>query len=195
MKHLFIIAGLLFTLTGQAPAVEQTLLARITVYWKGESGAHASWNGARLQTGHCSVDPKKIPYGSTVIFPDAACLAVDTGTDIVNRRAARVCGRTASQRSALVIDRYFDSKQEALSWARQHPVFMTVRVQPPESRQARAARLQTAAKIEPPKIAETMATLALQLPRQPWSELFGVQLFPRSLWEWGFEACSLLPAS
>jgi 3D (Asp-Asp-Asp) domain-containing protein len=194
MKHLFIIVGLLVALTGQAFAVEQSLLARITVYWKGESGARASWNGARLHPGHCAVDPKRIPYGSKVIFPDAACVAVDTGSDVVNRKAARVCGRTPSQRSALVIDRYFDSQQEALSWANRHPHFMTVQVQPPESRRARAARLRAAAKIEPPKRAESTATVALQPPQQTWSELFSAQL-PRKLWEWGFEACSLLPTS
>jgi 3D (Asp-Asp-Asp) domain-containing protein len=128
MKHLFIIIGFIAVLTSEALAGEQSLLARITVYWHGESGDHASWNGARLQPGHCAVDPKRIPYGSKVLFPDAACVAVDTGPDVVNRKAARSTGRTVSQRAAIVIDRYFETKQQALSWARTHPYFMMIRV-------------------------------------------------------------------
>jgi 3D (Asp-Asp-Asp) domain-containing protein len=194
MKHLFIVIALLAAWTGQALAVEQSLLARITVYWKGESCSRASWNGARLRPGHCAVDPKRIPYGSEVIFPDAACVAVDTGSDVVNRKAARLGGRTASQRNAIVIDRYFESKQEALAWSNQHPSFMTVQVQPPKSRRARAARLQAAAATAPAPLAESTATVALQPPLQTWTELVSGQL-PRKLWEWGFEACSLLSTS
>jgi 3D (Asp-Asp-Asp) domain-containing protein len=116
-------------------AAEQTLLARVTVYWNSSgSGNRASWNGARLRPGHCAVDPRKIPYGTAVVFPDLACTAVDTGPDIVNRRAARACGRTASEKNALVIDRFFETKREALAWAAAHPHFMTVRILPKESR-------------------------------------------------------------
>lgn len=194
MKHLFIIAGFFVAWSSQTFAVEQSLLARITVYWKGESYERASWNGVRLRTGHCAVDPNKIPYGSKVIFPDAACVAVDTGTDVVNRKAARLSGRNPSQRNALVIDRYFETRQEALSWTRQHSPFMTVQVQRPESHRAHAVRLKTA-KIEPPEMAEATATVALQPPRQTWPELFSAQLLPSKLWEWGFEACTLLPTS
>ena len=191
MKHLLIIVGFLVAWTGQTLAVEQSVLARVTVYWKGESYERASWNGVRLRTGHCAVDPNKIPYGSKVIFPDAACVAVDTGTDVVNRKAARLSGRNAAQRSALVIDRYFETRQEALFWTRQHPPFMTVQVQPPESRRAHAARFQATAKIEPPRMALATAPLALQPPPQTWPQLFGAQL----LRELGFEAWALLPTS
>lgn len=66
-----------------APAVyarEQTVLARVTVYWRGEGQRRASWNGARLHEGHCAVDPHKIPFGSKVVFADGAeCKAVDSG--------------------------------------------------------------------------------------------------------------------
>ena len=195
MKHLLIIVGFLVAWTGQTLAVEQSVLARVTVYWKGESYERASWNGVRLRTGHCAVDPKKIPYGSKVVFPDAACVAVDTGSDVVNRKAARLSGRDASQRNALVIDRYFETRQEALSWTRQHPPFMTVRVQPPESHRVRAARLRVAAKIEPPGTDAATTPLALQQPSQTWPELFRAQLLPSKLREWGFEAYSLLPTS
>jgi len=120
----------------QAFSAEHSVLARVTIYWRGEgSGEHASWNGARLHERHCAVDPKRIPYGSKVVFPDAACVAVDSGPAVVNRKAARSCGRTAAQRNAIVIDRFFDTKQKALAWAKAHPRFMTVRILTPGTKQ------------------------------------------------------------
>jgi 3D (Asp-Asp-Asp) domain-containing protein len=114
-------------------AREQSILARITVYWPGEGQIRACSNGARLRNGHCAVDPKRIPYGSHLFFPDAECVAVDSGPGVVKRTAARACGRTAAQREAIVIDRFFESKEAALSWSNAHPQFMTVQVQSPES--------------------------------------------------------------
>jgi 3D (Asp-Asp-Asp) domain-containing protein len=116
----------------QALADEHSVLTCVTVYWHGEgSGEHASWNGAWLREGHCAVDPKKIPYGSKVVFPDAACVAVDSGPAVVNRKAARSSGRTPAERNAIVIDRFFDTKQKALAWAIAHPRFITVRILTP----------------------------------------------------------------
>lgn len=112
-------------------AREESLLARITVYWRGESQSRACSNGARLRPGHCAVDPKRIPYGSRVVFPDAECVAVDSGPSVVSRLAARACGRTTAQKNAIVIDRFFESKRDALSWSEAHPQFMTVRVVQP----------------------------------------------------------------
>jgi len=116
----------------QAFAGEQSALACITVYWHGEgSGEHASWNGARLHDGHCAVDPKKIPYGSKIVFTDAECVAVDSGPAVVNRKAARSCGRNVAERNAIVIDRFFDTKQKALTWAKTHSHFMPVQILTP----------------------------------------------------------------
>ena len=124
---IFIIS--LVALSGQAFAREQSLLARITVYWHSEgSGQRACWNGARLRAGHCAVDPKRIPFGSKVVFPDADCVAVDSGPDVVSRKAARLCGRSASQRAAVVVDRFFETRQEAVSWAKKFPQFLMLRV-------------------------------------------------------------------
>src|SRR6266853_4126300 len=102
-KFLFLVTtlGFAFLFAASAFAREESLLARITVYWPGEGQVRACSNGARLRAGHCAVDPKKIPYGSHVLFPDATCLAVDSGPAVVNRAAARVCGRTAAQRGAI----------------------------------------------------------------------------------------------
>jgi 3D (Asp-Asp-Asp) domain-containing protein len=132
---IYIIACFAFLLPHGKASAEQTLLARVTVYWNNSgSGERACWNGVRLRTGHCAVDPRKIPYGTQVLFPDLACVAVDTGPAVVSRRAARGCGRTASEKNALVIDRFFETKREALAWASAHPHFMTVRIIPKESK-------------------------------------------------------------
>ena len=137
MKRLLMTAGLVLSFACQLFATEQTTLARVTVYWPGEgSGRSAAWNGAQLREEHCAVDPKKIPYGSKVIFSDGECKAVDTGPDVVKRKAARSLGRTSIERDAIVIDRFFDTRQKALVWENAHPHFMVVRVQTADSRQA-----------------------------------------------------------
>jgi len=134
MKWLVTAVGLISLFACQVFAGEHAGLARVTVYWPGEgSGKSAAWNGAQLREDHCAVDPKKIPYGSKVIFGDSECVAVDTGPDVVNRKAARVCGRTAPERDAIVIDRFFYTKQKALAWVKAHPHFMTVRVRTPDT--------------------------------------------------------------
>ena len=137
MKRLLIIPIIIVVAlsASSASAREQTILARITAYWPTGSEAEvASYNGARLHTGHCAVDPKKIPYGSKVIFPDTACVAVDSGPAVISRTAARKCGRTTEQRSALVIDRFFESKKQAMAWVAKNPHFMKVRVLDPHHR-------------------------------------------------------------
>jgi 3D (Asp-Asp-Asp) domain-containing protein len=118
-------------LTSAGFAREESVLARVTSYWvgEGEFSKYAS-AGGRLRAGHCAVDPKRIPYGSKVVFPDRACTAVDTGPAVISRKAARACGRTASQRKAIVVDRFFESKREAMAWTNAHPHFMTLRVIP-----------------------------------------------------------------
>jgi 3D (Asp-Asp-Asp) domain-containing protein len=127
---LFYTTGFLFLMASSAFANEHAVFARVTVYWAQHQGS----TGARLRAGHCAVDPQKIPYGSKVVFPDGPCTAVDTGPAVISRKAARQAGRTASQRNALVIDRYFETKREAMSWANAHPHFMNLRVLPPGSR-------------------------------------------------------------
>ena len=136
MKGLTTAVAFALLFASQAFAGEHSALARVTVYWRGEgAGEHASWNGAQLREKHCAVDPKKIPYGSKVVFPDATCVAVDSGPGVVNRKAARSCGRTAAERNAIVIDRFFDTKQKALAWAKGHPHFMTVQILTPGTKQ------------------------------------------------------------
>ena len=129
MKRLITIAGLVSIFACQLFASERMALARVTVYWPTEgSGRSAAWNGAQLREDHCAVDPRKIPYGSKVTFDDGECVAMDTGPDMVRRKAARSCARTTAERNAIVIDRFFHTKERALAWERAHPHFMTVRV-------------------------------------------------------------------
>ena len=114
-----------------ARAAEQPSLARVTTYWREEGQLRAAWNGARLRNGHCAVDPKKIPYGSRIQLGDEELIAVDTGPAVVNRKAARRSGRNAAERNAVVIDRYFETKSQAVAWEKSHPHFMKVRVLSP----------------------------------------------------------------
>ena len=135
-----------------APAPQQPLLARVTVYWaSGGRGSdrytrkHKTATGERLRQGHCAVDPKKIPYGSSVILPDGTSLAaVDTGTAVRNRKAARLSGKTPTEKNALVIDRFFETKSQALAWANSHPHFIPVQVVTPGSTIPRVATAKPA---------------------------------------------------
>jgi 3D (Asp-Asp-Asp) domain-containing protein len=125
-----------------APTKNDSILARITVYWASGGGGsdsdtrnHRCATGARLRNGHCAVDPRRIPFGSRVVLPSGETLAaVDTGTAVKNRKAARLSGRNALERGALVIDRFFETKGQALAWAARNPPFMAVKVSAPGAR-------------------------------------------------------------
>ena len=122
----------LLSLASTAFATQESMLARVTCYWADERPKYAS-TGRRLRAGHCAVDPKRIPYGSKIVFPDQTCTAVDTGPAVISRKAARLCGRTASQFKALVVDRFFETKREAMEWTNAHPHFMTLQIVRPGS--------------------------------------------------------------
>ena len=122
----------LLSLTSSAFASQDSVLARVTCYWAGEGPKYAS-TGRRLRAGHCAVDPKRIPYGSKIVFPDQTCTAVDTGPAVISRKAARLCGQTANQLKAIVVDRFFETKREAISWMNAHPHFMTLQIVQPGS--------------------------------------------------------------
>src|SRR3979490_374085 len=78
MKRFLTAFVLLLLLAPSGLAGEQSLLARVTVYWaSGGRGSdrwtrrHVCSTGVRLAAGHCAVDPRRIPYGSKVTLPDA----------------------------------------------------------------------------------------------------------------------------
>jgi len=105
---------------GQATAGGR--LARVTAYWAGEgdyyTGKCISATGVHLHDGHCAVDPSIIPYGSVVeIAGVGKYLAVDTGSAVVSRTAAREGGHTSAERNALVVDLFFQSRSEGEKFA------------------------------------------------------------------------------
>jgi hypothetical protein len=124
------IIGILLVISG-AYAAEQPTLVRVTTYWQEEGQLRAAFNGMRLRNGHCAVDPKKIRYGSRILLGDEELIAVDTGPAVVSRKAARRSGRNETERNAAVIDRYFETKSQAVAWEKSHPHFMKVRVLSP----------------------------------------------------------------
>jgi 3D (Asp-Asp-Asp) domain-containing protein len=150
-------------------AREDSLLARVTVYWaRGGKGSddytrqHKSATGLRLQQGHCAVDPGRIPYGSRIILPDGTALsAVDTGTAVRNRKAARQAGRTVLEKDAVVVDKFFETKQQALSWATRNPPFVKVRVLPPNVRPPQ--RLIATSSVPTPRTVPVTASNAIAL--------------------------------
>jgi 3D (Asp-Asp-Asp) domain-containing protein len=170
--------GVLFLIGLVSPALarEEMVLARVTGYWahgEGGSGGVAASNGTRLRVGHCAVDPKRIPYGSKVVFPDVTCTAVDTGPAVISRKSARFCGRTAAQKNALVIDRFFESKRDAVAWSNAHPQFMMVKILPPGAH-AEPANLS-------PRVADMHSSpflsLSAGLPNDGESDLIAWRLF------------------
>jgi len=105
--------------------------ARLTAYWGSEGDyytrKHVSATGVRLHNGHCAVDPSVIPYGSVVTIEGLGTfLAVDTGTAVVSRRAARESGHNRSERHALVVDIYFESRKDGERFAAGGPKFATI---------------------------------------------------------------------
>jgi 3D (Asp-Asp-Asp) domain-containing protein len=123
----------------QKKQVTKTLsrLARVTVYWPEEGDFYTrnlkSSTGVRLRDGHCAVDPEVIPYGSVVQVPSLGPLiAVDTGSAVISRRAAKSAARTPEQRKAIVIDVFCSSRAKAKALIKRIEHFAVVTWQPPE---------------------------------------------------------------
>jgi 3D (Asp-Asp-Asp) domain-containing protein len=117
---------------------QQQMLARVTAYWAKGKGSdrwtrkHKSAIGVPLHDGHCAVDAHKVPYGSRVVYPDGTFdTAVDTGSAVISRKAARKAGRTLYEKGAIVVDKFFETKTQAMQWATVHPMFIPVQIIPP----------------------------------------------------------------
>jgi len=103
-------------------------LGRVTAYWAGEgdyyTGHHISATGVHLHGGHCAVDPRIIPYGSVVVVDGVGkFLAVDTGSAVVARKAARKAAHTSEERKALVIDLFFESRKAGEAFVANAPKY------------------------------------------------------------------------
>jgi hypothetical protein len=100
------------------------------------------------------------------MFPDIACLSVDSGPDVINRKAARRCARNASQRNAVVIDRFFETKKEALAWEKAHPHFMTVQVVTTDSHKVATQSRETGAPLPTSSVSAPLNSPASIHPQQ-----------------------------
>jgi 3D (Asp-Asp-Asp) domain-containing protein len=103
-------------------AISGQRLARVTAYWAGEGDYYTerciSATGVHLHDGHCAVDPNIIPYGSVVeIAGVGKYLAVDTGSAVISRTAAREGGHTSAERNAIVVDLFFEDASEGERFA------------------------------------------------------------------------------
>jgi 3D (Asp-Asp-Asp) domain-containing protein len=130
---------------GQAISGER--LARVTAYWAGEgdyyTGRCISATGVHLHDGHCAVDPNIIPYGSVVeIAGVGKYLAVDTGSAVISRTAAKEGGHTAAERSAIVVDLFFEDASEGEKFAASAAKYVSISWWTPTSMasDAKAAR-------------------------------------------------------
>jgi len=106
-------------------------LARVTAYWSDEgdyyTGRGMSSTGVRLHDGLCAVDPNIIPYGSVVeIAGVGKYLAVDTGSAVIGRTAAREGGHTSAERNAIVVDIYFENRSEGERFAASDAKYVSV---------------------------------------------------------------------
>jgi 3D (Asp-Asp-Asp) domain-containing protein len=108
----------------------QGRLARVTAYWPGEdyyTNRKLSATGVRLRPGFCAVDSKIIPYGSVVKIPGlGSYVAMDTGTAVISRKAAKESGQNWKERCALVIDLYFPTRRAGELFSREGPKFAMV---------------------------------------------------------------------
>ena len=123
-------------------------LARVTAYWASEgdyyTGKCISSTGVRLHDGHCAVDPAIIPYGSVVeIAGVGKFLAVDTGSAVISRTAAREGGHTSAERNAIVVDLFFANRAAGEKFAAASAKFVSISWWTPRSAdtQARARSL------------------------------------------------------
>ncbi len=116
---------------------EKVVFVRMTGYWAKGNGSdyntrhlNCSFLGkGKLKPGHCAVDPKIIPYGSQITYPSGEIdTAVDTGSAVVSRKAARRTGTTKEEKGALVVDKFFITKVAACKWISNNPLFMWVKI-------------------------------------------------------------------
>ena len=97
---------------------------RLTAYWCGQdpdTSRFKSSTGYTLKPGKsCAVDPKIIPYGSTVVINGKEFKAIDTGTAVVSKKASR--------EKLPVVDLFFKTERQAMLALNQFPVHPWVEI-------------------------------------------------------------------
>ena len=86
------------------------LKVRLTAYWCGQdpdTSRFKSSTGYTLKSGKtCAVDPRIIPYGSTVVIDGKEFKAIDTGTAVVAKKA--------SHGKLPVVDLFYKTERQAM---------------------------------------------------------------------------------
>jgi len=119
MKKLVIALAMLFSVPTLASNVmietqlkkpTRKIKVRLTAYWTGQdpdTSRFRSSTGYTLKSGRsCAVDPKIIPYGSTVVIDGKEFKAIDTGTAVVAKKASR--GKLP------VVDLFYKTEKQAM---------------------------------------------------------------------------------
>jgi 3D (Asp-Asp-Asp) domain-containing protein len=158
------------------PILSGKRLGRVTAYWASEgdyfTGRLISATGVRLHGGHCAVDPNIIPYGSVVeVAGVGKFMAVDTGSAVVNRKAAREDAHTSEERKALVIDLFFESRKAGQAFAAAGPRYASISWWTPSSRStfspapviALTSMLRLALSLHPLRSPDEIATVSTLL--------------------------------
>ncbi|NJK91965.1 MAG: hypothetical protein HC904_09150 [Blastochloris sp.] len=109
----------------------KTFTVTLTTYWARGRGSdywtrkYTSATGQKLVAGvSVAADPKVIPYGSIIEIEGLGRRVVkDTGSHVIKRVASHRRGV-----SYPVIDLFFESREEALAFARKNPSFAQVKV-------------------------------------------------------------------
>jgi 3D (Asp-Asp-Asp) domain-containing protein len=121
--------------------------------------AHLSATGVRLHAGHCAVDPSVIPFGSIVQVEGLGTfLAVDTGSDVVSRKAAKESGHSKLERRALVIDLFFEHRSEGERFAADGPKFASITWWPPHTVAADISEVSTTRTVSIPAVSTDVAS-------------------------------------
>lgn len=119
MKKLVIALAMLFSIPSLASNVmiemqpkkpTKKIKVRLTAYWCGQdpdTSRFKSSTGYTLKSGRsCAVDPRIIPYGSTVVIEGKEFKAIDTGTAVVAKKASR--GKLP------VVDLFYKTEKQAM---------------------------------------------------------------------------------
>jgi len=119
MRNIVIAIAMLFSIPTLASNVmiemqlkkpTKKIKVRLTAYWVGQdpdTSRFKSSTGYTLKSGKsCAVDPRIIPYGSTVIVEGKEFKAIDTGSAVVAKKA--------SGGKLPIVDLFFKTEKQAL---------------------------------------------------------------------------------
>ena len=119
MRHLAIALAMLVSVPTLASNVmiekepkkpAKKIKVRLTAYWCGQdpdTSRFKSSTGYTLKSGRtCAVDPRIIPYGSTVVIDGKEFKAIDTGTAVIAKKA--------SHGKLPVVDLFYKTERQAM---------------------------------------------------------------------------------